>query len=213
MRCDERHYNAWYGLGSIYYRQERYELAEQHFRKALSINQNSSVLYCYLGMVLHAQNNISISNEEDNDTEYNFSIEKEQEAYEILYKASQLDPKNPQLHFQLVHVLLSLDSSMELENDLQICPRNNNSLEQYNEELKIYLELHPYLYQALYELHILIELVPKEPPIYSLLGQIYHQNLNNKQLAIKYYNIAFDLDPKEYVNLKEIINNLDIPDK
>ena len=54
LEVDERHYNAWYGLGAIYYRQEKFELAEYHFRRALSINGGSSVLHCYLGMVLHA---------------------------------------------------------------------------------------------------------------------------------------------------------------
>ena len=56
---DDRHYNAWYGLGSIYYRQEKYELAESHFRKALSINNSSSVLKCYLSIVLHSQGLLS----------------------------------------------------------------------------------------------------------------------------------------------------------
>ena len=28
IRADERHYNAWYGLGYVYYRQEKYDLAE-----------------------------------------------------------------------------------------------------------------------------------------------------------------------------------------
>ncbi|KAH8052786.1 hypothetical protein JL722_9919 [Aureococcus anophagefferens] len=54
MRIDERHYNAWYGLGAIYYRQEKYELAEYHFDRALCHNPTSSVLHCYLGMTLHA---------------------------------------------------------------------------------------------------------------------------------------------------------------
>ena len=49
---NDRHYNAWYGLGSIYFRQEKYELAEYHFRKALTINPASSVLHCYLGLQL-----------------------------------------------------------------------------------------------------------------------------------------------------------------
>lgn len=43
-----------YGLGGIYYRQEKYDLAAYHFHRALRINPESSVLYCYLGMVLHA---------------------------------------------------------------------------------------------------------------------------------------------------------------
>ena len=28
IRTDSRHYNAWYGLGTIYYRQEKFDLAE-----------------------------------------------------------------------------------------------------------------------------------------------------------------------------------------
>ena len=40
-------------MGHIYYRQEKYGMAEYHFRRALSINDRSSVLRCYLGMALH----------------------------------------------------------------------------------------------------------------------------------------------------------------
>jgi len=42
--------------GLVYYRQERYELAEYHFRRALAINHTSSILKCYIGMVLYANN-------------------------------------------------------------------------------------------------------------------------------------------------------------
>lgn len=35
----------------IYYKQEKFNLAEVHFRKALSINPSSSVLYCHIGVV------------------------------------------------------------------------------------------------------------------------------------------------------------------
>lgn len=54
LRIDSRHYNAWYGLGMIYLRQEKFEFAEHHFRSAFQINPRSSVLMCYLGMALHA---------------------------------------------------------------------------------------------------------------------------------------------------------------
>ena len=43
-----------YGLGNIYFRQEKFDFAEHHLRKALAINPCSSPLYCYLGMALHA---------------------------------------------------------------------------------------------------------------------------------------------------------------
>ena len=42
-----------YGLGQIYFRQEKYEMAEYHFRRSLLINQRSSVLRCYVGVALH----------------------------------------------------------------------------------------------------------------------------------------------------------------
>ena len=32
MRLDRRHYNAWYGIGLTYYKQERFQLAEIYYR-------------------------------------------------------------------------------------------------------------------------------------------------------------------------------------
>lgn len=229
IRCDERHYNAWYGLGAVYYRQERLDLAEYHFRRAGNINSISSVLQCYMGMVLHAQNNMGSSsgnsnngeNDEDEaggDNNDGYNLAREEEAFEILRDAAQLDPKNPQLHFQMVHVLLSLDSATSSDDvngddadseQEQLCPIKTDitiNPEQYKAEVAAYLDNHPYLQEAMYELHLLEELVPKEPPIYSLLGQIYQHKLRNTQLATKYYNIAIDLDPKESTSLK-VSNN------
>lgn len=40
-----------YGLGMIYYKQEKFSLAEVHFRRALLINPQSSVLLCHVGVV------------------------------------------------------------------------------------------------------------------------------------------------------------------
>lgn len=54
LRIDDRHYNAWYGLGMIYLRQEKFEFSEHHFRMAFHINPRSSVILCYLGTALHA---------------------------------------------------------------------------------------------------------------------------------------------------------------
>lgn len=44
-----------YGIGQIYFRQEKYREAEYHFRAAADINKRSSVLHCYTGMALHRQ--------------------------------------------------------------------------------------------------------------------------------------------------------------
>ena len=32
VRLDRRHYNAWYGIGLTYYKQERFQLAEIYYR-------------------------------------------------------------------------------------------------------------------------------------------------------------------------------------
>lgn len=203
IRCDERHYNAWYGLGSVYYRQERLDLAEYHFRRATSINKMSSVLQCYMGMVLHAQNNMASGGEDEEDQQSTgYNLAREEEAFGILRNASHRDPKNPQLHFQMVHVLLSLDSATSLESDNDFEIGNHTDVVEYKAEVAAYLDIHPYLQEAIYELHLLEELVPKESPIFSLLGQIYQHKLNNTKLAAKYYNIAIDLDPKEFITLK-----------
>jgi tetratricopeptide (TPR) repeat protein len=37
----------------IYYKQEKYNLAEVHFKKALTINPSSAVLLCHIGVVSH----------------------------------------------------------------------------------------------------------------------------------------------------------------
>jgi Flp pilus assembly protein TadD len=54
MKTDERHYNAWYGLGAIYHRQEKFDLAEVHFERAAAIHPTSSVLKCNLGIAQYA---------------------------------------------------------------------------------------------------------------------------------------------------------------
>lgn len=40
-----------YGVGMIYQKQEKFSLAEVHFRKALSINPKSPALLCHIGVV------------------------------------------------------------------------------------------------------------------------------------------------------------------
>ncbi|KAN0021865.1 hypothetical protein ACTFIU_004010 [Dictyostelium citrinum] len=89
IRCDPRHYNAFYGIGLIYYRQEKYNLAEYHFRKALSINEFSSVLCCYLGMTLQHNPN------------------KIQEGIDMLYRSIEIQPKNTFAKFKLAAFLFA----------------------------------------------------------------------------------------------------------
>mmetsp|Transcript_4931 Transcript_4931/g.5923 ORF Transcript_4931/g.5923 Transcript_4931/m.5923 type:complete len:283 (-) Transcript_4931:372-1220(-) len=101
IRADERHYNAWYGLGAIYYRQEKYDLAEYHFKRALSINRQSSVLHCHLGMAQHANS-------------------KAFEALDTLADAFRLDPRNPQARYQRATIYMALDRLEEALEELKV---------------------------------------------------------------------------------------------
>jgi len=49
--------------------------------------------------------------------------------------------------------------------------------------------------EALEELLELKEIVPKESPVYFLIGKV-HNKLNNTHLALMHYSWAMDLDPK-----------------
>merc|ERR1712083_1260715 len=49
--------------------------------------------------------------------------------------------------------------------------------------------------EALVELNQLKVLVPKESPVYFLMGKV-HNKLNNTHLALMHFSWAMDLDPK-----------------
>jgi anaphase-promoting complex subunit 3 len=51
LKANSRHYNAWYGIGMVYYKQEKYKLAEFHFSRSLAINCSNAVLCCHIGIV------------------------------------------------------------------------------------------------------------------------------------------------------------------
>ena len=74
-----------FGMGHIYYRQEKYGMAEYHFRRALGINPRSSVLRCYLGMALAR-------------------LHRSADALEALSAAAEADPRNPLARFERAQV-------------------------------------------------------------------------------------------------------------
>jgi len=108
IRIDKRHYNAWYGLGMVYYRQEKYELAQFHFERALEINPASPALRCYVGMALHMH-------------------QRFEEALEQFDKAIQLSYRNPLLRFKRAKTLVMMeryqDALEELEKTKDLAPK------------------------------------------------------------------------------------------
>jgi len=76
IKADETHYNAWWGLGNIALKQEKFSDAHHHFAKAAEINQRSAVLWTYLGMTLS-------------------NCDKSQDALKCFAKAETLDASRP----------------------------------------------------------------------------------------------------------------------
>ena len=60
---------------------------------------------------------------------------------------------------------------------------------------------------ALRVLEALLEICPKEPPIHVLAGKIYKLQ-GRKELALKHFEAALELDPKDTSLVKSLIENL-----
>ncbi|KAF2103785.1 TPR-like protein [Rhizodiscina lignyota] len=52
ISADHRHYNGWYGLGQVYEKLGKYDVAEKHYRSAYQINPTNPVLIGCIGTVL-----------------------------------------------------------------------------------------------------------------------------------------------------------------
>uniref|UniRef100_A0A1Y9H345 Cell division cycle protein 27 homolog n=1 Tax=Anopheles dirus TaxID=7168 RepID=A0A1Y9H345_9DIPT len=105
---DPRHYNAWFGIGTVFCKQERHELAELHYRRALQINPRNSVIMVHIAVM-------------------QFFLRKVCQAIRTLNAAIALDPKNPQCKFQRGSMFFMMgryhEALKELEELTQIVPK------------------------------------------------------------------------------------------
>ena len=100
LALDGRHYTAWYGLGTVYFRQEKFPQAEFHLRQALMLNPRSSVLGCYLGMALHM-------------------LGRPTDALAQLEAACAVDSRNQLARYEKAGVLVSLERFVEALAELE----------------------------------------------------------------------------------------------
>ncbi|MCJ1400468.1 anaphase-promoting complex subunit cdc27 [Xylographa trunciseda] len=111
IAAENRHYNSWYGLGRVYEKQGKYNVAEQHYRTAASINPTNAVLVCCIGVVLEKMKN--------------------PKAALVQYvKSCELDPKSSLSRFKKARVLMALQQPdqalMELNVLKDIAPDEAN---------------------------------------------------------------------------------------
>jgi anaphase-promoting complex subunit 3 len=105
---DPRHYQAWYGLGMIFYRTQRLPLADFHFGEALRLAPDNSALHTYRGMVASKQRDW-------------------ERALEYLERALQCNPRNVLARSQQAQVFIGqgrLDEGLAMvEQMLDASPR------------------------------------------------------------------------------------------
>ncbi|RYG57434.1 hypothetical protein EON66_00385, partial [archaeon] len=89
VRHDRRHYNGWYGMGSVAMKREDYLSARTYFTRALTINSSSPVLLCCLATVMQARG------------------EEAARVLACLRKAVELHPRNAQARFQRASFFMS----------------------------------------------------------------------------------------------------------
>lgn len=111
IRLDFRHYNAWFGIGTICSKQERYQLAEYYYSRALEINTHSSVLMCHIGVVQYA-------------------LKKVEKSLQTLNSSIANDPKNPLCKFHRAQTFFNLgryaEALKELEELKEIAPKESS---------------------------------------------------------------------------------------
>jgi len=100
-RLNPRHYNAWYGIGLIFAKQERYQLAEYHIVKALSISPLSPKLMCHLASVQHKLN-------------------KTEKALQTINNAMLIAPKNALCKFERASILHKMERYPEALEELLV---------------------------------------------------------------------------------------------
>ena len=97
-----------YGMGIIFYKQERYSMAEFYFKKALDINKNSPVLKCHVAIVEHA-------------------LQRTDRALQMLNSALAVEERNPLCKFHRASIYFACDRLDEALTELhelkEIAPR------------------------------------------------------------------------------------------
>lgn len=107
LAADNRHYNGWYGLGKVYEKLGKHDVAEKHYRAAADINPTNGVLVCCMGVVSMFQDPVK---EHLIDSFYQVleKVRQPQKALQQYRRALEINPAFGIARFRSAKVLLSL---------------------------------------------------------------------------------------------------------
>ncbi|KAF2732621.1 TPR-like protein [Polyplosphaeria fusca] len=101
ISADNRHYNGWYGLGQVFEKMGKYDVAEKHYRAASQINPTNALLAVKIGLVLDR-------------------MKKTQPALIQYVQAVALDPRSNLARFRKAQIHLKLNQPQEALRELEV---------------------------------------------------------------------------------------------
>ncbi|OCL14176.1 TPR-like protein [Glonium stellatum] len=101
ISADHRHYNGWYGLGQVFEKMGKFDIAEQHYKSAAQINPTNALLAVRIGAVLD-------------------KMKKTQAALVQYSHACDLDPRSNLARFRKAQALMKLRHPKEALTELEI---------------------------------------------------------------------------------------------
>ncbi|CAH8612319.1 unnamed protein product [Dicrocoelium dendriticum] len=112
LRLDPRHYNALFGISNVYYKQEKFELAETHLTRAVALFPHSHLLLANLGALRGRLGHLD---------------DGPDSALALVTKACKLQPNNPLARYHRSSILFHLgrypEVLVELQKLLVLTPR------------------------------------------------------------------------------------------
>lgn len=115
LHIDERNYKAMYGIGQVLQKQEKFALAQSHFRSAILIHPLNANLHYHLGMALSAAVNASSTSDRFSKSTKHALIP----ALAEFETAANLDPANPVPRFERAKILVALKRLPEARRQLE----------------------------------------------------------------------------------------------
>ncbi|KAF2673637.1 TPR-like protein [Microthyrium microscopicum] len=109
ISADNRHYNGWYGLGQVFEKLGKYEIAREHYINASKINPTNPVLKVCMGLVLEKTCNGLVPEK----------TKRRLKALEYYNDACELDPLSAKARFAKARVLLILRRPQEAMDELE----------------------------------------------------------------------------------------------
>ena len=189
ISSDPRHYAGWYGLGQVYEKLGKWDIAERHYRVAMGVNPRNGVLAVCLGLVCEKLGREAGGGGLRGVLDPRGEA-RTKEALGWYDRGVQLDTKSAKARFMKARTLMRLAQM----------PNGGGRIEPRNGEIDVGAAMasdprKSRLLHARAELEVLKEMAGDESMVHFLLGRCL-KLLGDRAGAIREMTTALELDPK-----------------